>query len=1068
MKASTLKILLITAFILVITFLSKAQVKGIPLTGSDAVSGRISYNANLSSTFKKYTLIDSNWASTHYAPLIGGGYIPLTGTNRFNPVTGIIEFRGASGITSIVDTVLDYFIGAGNLKNLGNSTIYSRINFDPTGGTTIDASDGTGVTSLSFNGSGGLTQTVNNGTNFTAFISTGTTQTIRSNYTSFAGLQEFSDYSSHYTNLSHINKGYAVTTFAPISGGAYLSSTLSNGKIYVGNGSNVGTAVTPALNSSAGTFTMSNTGQFTFPDATNSTRGFLNSTDWTTFNSKQNAITTGTTAQYVRGDLSLATFPTNVSSFTNDAGYLTTISGITAGGDLSGTYTNPRVAKINGNTIPANAAGVLTNNGSGVLSWASSTSPLSFNLPLINNTNTVSLNIGTGLANNSGTLVTNLSNLTVGYGLSGSAYNGIGAIVWKADTTPSTGLVSKSRLNAQLSGYQPTLTNPITGTGVNGQSAFFTGSTTQSSDANYFWDNTNKRLGIGNNVPASILHTVETSTAITRGINSDQYSTNTSGSRITMRKARGTFASPTTIVTGDLLGSWTASGYEGVNFIDGAKILVTSVGTIGTNTVPATMALQTASANGAMTTGLLIDQNQNVSITNSVTAGTIVKSGGTSSQFLKADGSIDANTYLTGNQTITLSGKVTGSGTTSITTSLAASQPDITTAANLTSVGTLTTVTIGNGAKTLLGSDATGDMYYNGGSGALTRLADVVAGSYLRSGGTSTAPVWSTLLLPNSLTTNNILFGSATNTVGSSTNFVWDNTNQMMTITGKITANPTSSQTPGFIIGTNNTTATYGAGTNSNGITAYNYGAGYNNAVYYGLQIRNTSSGVLASGVGAGLLFSVPSDANTFVNTKLSCYSITTPSGGDNTTINTAYGFQSAIAGVVAERFTMYKDMFGIGQAVPTAILHIKAGTATANTAPLKFTSGTNLSTTEAGAVEYNGSHLYFTAANAGTRYQLDQQGVSNYVHSISTPTTGATVNLTNNSYNIINPAGALLALTINLPSSPSNNDVVYIKFTQNITTVTYANGTVVDGITAPTAGGLTVLVYDSGTTSWY
>ncbi len=41
---------------------------------------------------------------------------------------------------------------------------------------------------------------------------------------------------------------------------------------------------------------------------------------------KQNTITTGTTAQYFRGDLSLATFPTAVSSFTNDSGYITASS----------------------------------------------------------------------------------------------------------------------------------------------------------------------------------------------------------------------------------------------------------------------------------------------------------------------------------------------------------------------------------------------------------------------------------------------------------------------------------------------------------------------------------------------------------------------------------------------------------------------------------------------------------------------------------------------------------------------------------------------------------------------
>jgi len=73
----------------------------------------------------------------------------------------------------------------------------------------------------------------------------------------------------------------------------------------------------------------------------------------------------------------------------------------------------------------------------------------------------------------------------------------------------------------------------------------------------------------------------------------------------------------------------------------------------------------------------------------------------------------------------------------------------------------------------------------------------------------------------------------------------------------------------------------------------------------------------------------------------------------------------------------------GIGTAIttPTASFQIEAGTATAGTAPLKFTAGTNLGTTEAGAVEYDGTHLYFTAANGGTRYQLDQQSSGGMVY---------------------------------------------------------------------------------------
>lgn len=47
----------------------------------------------------------------------------------------------------------------------------------------------------------------------------------------------------------------------------------------------------------------------------------------------------------------------------------------------------------------------------------------------------------------------------------------------------------------------------------------------------------------------------------------------------------------------------------------------------------------------------------------------------------------------------------------------------------------------------------------------------------------------------------------------------------------------------------------------------------------------------------------------------------------------------------------------------PTAYLHLAAGVggATVSSAPLKFTSGTNLTTAETGAIEYNGTNLFFT-----------------------------------------------------------------------------------------------------------
>ncbi len=67
-------------------------------------------------------------------------------------------------------------------------------------------------------------------------------------------------------------------------------------------------------------------------------------------------------------------------------------------------------------------------------------------------------------------------------------------------------------------------------------------------------------------------------------------------------------------------------------------------------------------------------------------------------------------------------------------------------------------------------------------------------------------------------------------------------------------------------------------------------------------------------------------------------------------------------SGAKADGFTVLKSgKVGIGQSVPTATLHIKAGSATAGTAPVKLTAGPLLTTPENGVFEFDGTHLYFT-----------------------------------------------------------------------------------------------------------
>jgi len=60
----------------------------------------------------------------------------------------------------------------------------------------------------------------------------------------------------------------------------------------------------------------------------------------------------------------------------------------------------------------------------------------------------------------------------------------------------------------------------------------------------------------------------------------------------------------------------------------------------------------------------------------------------------------------------------------------------------------------------------------------------------------------------------------------------------------------------------------------------------------------------------------------------------------------------------------------GIAVNTPTARLHLAQGTAAASTAPLKFTSGTNLTTAEAGAMEFNGTNLLFSPST--TRHTVN------------------------------------------------------------------------------------------------
>jgi uncharacterized protein YaiE (UPF0345 family) len=125
-----------------------------------------------------------------------------------------------------------------------------------------------------------------------------------------------------------------------------------------------------------------------------------------------------------------------------------------------------------------------------------------------------------------------------------------------------------------------------------------------------------------------------------------------------------------------------------------------------------------------------------------------------------------------------------------------------------------------------------------------------------------------------------------------------------------------------------------------------------------------------------------------------------------------------------------------------TARLHIASGTATANTAPLKFTSGTNLTTAEAGAMEFNGTNLFFSPST--TRHTVNHGLTGSATLNFPSTTTLLSADLT------ITVTGAADGdvVSLGVPNAAVNANTSYSAWVSAANTVTvrfnnYSSGTV-------------------------
>ena len=93
----------------------------------------------------------------------------------------------------------------------------------------------------------------------------------------------------------------------------------------------------------------------------------------------------------------------------------------------------------------------------------------------------------------------------------------------------------------------------------------------------------------------------------------------------------------------------------------------------------------------------------------------------------------------------------------------------------------VTPATLASATTVIPSTGTTGDIISFSAANTPSRIAAVAAGSYLRSAGTSTLPVWSTLVLPNSATANQIVRATSTNTWGSDAALTFNGTTPIVT-----------------------------------------------------------------------------------------------------------------------------------------------------------------------------------------------------------------------------------------------------------------------------------------------
>jgi len=307
--------------------------------------------------------------------------------------------------------------------------------------------------------------------------------------------------------------------------------------------------------------------------------------------------------------------------------------------------------------------------------------------------------------------------------------------------------------------------------------------------------------------------------------------------------------------------------------------------------------------------------------------------------------------YLTANQSITLSGDITGSGATSITTTIANGAVDI---GMLSATGTPSASTFLRGDNTWASATGSG----------VTSMGTI--GSSPNSDGATISGTTLTLQPADATNGGIVIFG--TQTFGGQKTF-----NNITTFS---------------LAGTAGTAMVF----SGNGDTT-NASVKFTGGTIRWIDFSTGGSGVAPSlasrSAGSRIVL-----ANTFTSGSLADFAIGMTSNsiwfscGNNAGI---YGFEWYGGSTLA------MTLKGNGLLTLTNTLNLKAGTTTIG--PLKFSSGTNLTTAVAGTMEYNGTNLFFTRSGTTREGILTQSAVTTEV---IVSDTSVTVNINGTTYKLL------------------------------------------------------------------